>query len=107
GSSPSGGSASAKPSGATAFLQTIGSGRSAIQSPRCWAPECWQPYPARQHGLPAQVSSTYSLTALVAFVITWAVGFMIRFISLPAEYYYRQKERADRLESVSREQCKY
>jgi hypothetical protein len=40
-----------------------------------------------------------SLTALVAFVIAWIAGFLIRLISLPPEYYYRQTERADRLEN--------
>jgi len=39
------------------------------------------------------------LTALAAFVIAWTFGFLIRLSSLPPEYYYRQSERADRLEN--------
>ena len=43
------------------------------------------------------------LTALVAFVIAWTVGFLIRLSSLPPEYYYRQAERADRLENEQKQ----
>jgi hypothetical protein len=43
------------------------------------------------------------LTALVAFVIAWTVGFLIRLSSLPPEYYYRQVERADRLENEQKQ----
>ena len=43
------------------------------------------------------------LTALVAYVIAWTVGFLIRLSSLPPEYYYRQVERADRLENEQKQ----
>ena len=40
------------------------------------------------------------LAAFFAFVVTWLVAFLVRLFSLPAEYYYTEKERADRLESI-------
>lgn len=44
------------------------------------------------------------LAALAAFSITWFVAFLIRLIGLPAKYFYREKERADRLENVDGKQ---
>jgi len=35
------------------------------------------------------------LAAFFAFVVTWLVAFLVRLFSLPAEYYYTEKERAD------------
>jgi hypothetical protein len=47
------------------------------------------------------------LVALTAFFLTWLAIFPIRFISLPAEYYFKEKARADRLENVDgRQQAK-
>src|SRR5262245_16183255 len=80
------------------FFESEWHWRSAMRCRRCWSRECWQLYAAPQHGSPAQVSSTFPYTALVAFVIAWIAGFLIRLINLPPEYFYRQTERADRLE---------
>src|SRR5260370_16092482 len=42
------------------------------------------------------------LTALVAFIITWLVAFILRLIAAPAALYNEEKDRADRL-SVARQ----
>ena len=64
-------------------------------------------------GLGAAAATTGSsifdafLAALAAFVITWFVAYLVRLFSLPPEYYYREKQRADRLENVDgRQQAK-
>ncbi len=44
------------------------------------------------------------IAALVAFVITWFVAFLVRLFSLPAKYYCDEKERADRNEAQKRKQ---
>jgi hypothetical protein len=47
------------------------------------------------------------LVAFFALLVTWLVAFLVRLFSLPAEYYYTEKERADQLESIdARQQAK-
>src|SRR5262249_4704081 len=41
------------------------------------------------------------LAAIFAFIVTWLAAFLVRLFSLPAEYYYTEKDRADRLEGIA------